>query len=430
MKDDRHHVVIIGGGFAGLQAAQRLKRVSVRITLIDRKNHHLFQPLLYQVATAGLSPGDIAEPIRNILRKQKNVTVLLDEVRAIDPVRKTLTMAHGDLTSDSLVLATGVRHNYFGNDAWEPLAPGLKTLEDAVTIRQRFLMAFEEAERCPEREDRARFLTFVIIGGGPTGVELAGTMAEMARKSLPRDFRGFDGADTRIVLLEGGPRVLSAYPEDLSASALEQLQAKGVEVRTGALVTHIDPEAVHIGDERIATRNVFWAAGVQGNALGATLGVPLDRFGRVKVNPDLTIPGHPEVFVLGDLAHLIDAAGVEVPGVAQGAIQMGRHAALTIESRVERRVLPPPFVYNNKGMLATIGRSAAIGVVGPMKLRGFVAWVMWLFIHLVFLVGFDNQVMVLIQWFWSYVNYKQGARLITERYSSHADPRALQAQGD
>jgi NADH dehydrogenase len=421
--DRRHRIVILGGGFAGLYCARALKKVKASVTIIDKRNHHLFQPLLYQVATGGLSPGDIAEPIRNIVRRQKNADVLLGEVESVDVERQVVCLTDGEVAYDTLIVCTGLQNQYFGNDEWEALAPGLKSLEDAVTIRRRFLMAFERAEREPDPERRRRLLTFVVIGGGPTGVELAGTMAEMARKSLPRDFRRFTGEDTRLLLVEGGDRLLSAFPESLSESASKQLGELGVEIRTGVRVTDISEQAVTLGEEVIATPNVFWAAGVCASPLLKSLGGEVDRMGRVKVAPDCTVPGHPEVFVVGDCAHMADAAGKLVPGVAQGAIQMGRYAAEVIKARAGNGVLPGPFVYTDKGTLATIGRSRAVGVIGDREISGFVAWVLWLFIHLVFLIGFDNQLIVLIQWAWSYLQYKQGARLITDRYHTHDDPR-------
>ncbi len=419
-----HKIVIIGGGFAGLYAARALRKADASITLIDKRNHHLFQPLLYQVATGGLSPGDIAEPIRNILRGQKNCNVLLAEAEAVDVERRVVQLDDGELPYDTLLVCTGLQNQYFGHDEeWEPLAPGLKSLEDAVTIRRRFLMAFEMAEREEDPERRRQLLTFVIIGGGPTGVELAGTMAEMARKSLPRDFHRFTGADTRVILVEGGDRLLKAFPEELSESAKQQLASLGVEVMTDVRVNAITKDSVLLGEETLMTPNVYWAAGVGAGPMLASLGGELDRMGRVCVAPDCTLPGHPEVFVLGDCANLTDASGGAVPGVAQGAIQMGRYAAEVIKARMGNGVLPGPFVYNDKGMLATIGRSHGVGVVGDRKLTGFTAWFLWLFIHLVFLVGFDNQIIVFIQWTWAYLRYQQGARLITARYVSHENPR-------
>ncbi len=421
---DKPHVVIIGGGFGGLYAAQALNRAPVRITLIDKSNHHLFQPLLYQVATAGLSPGDIAEPIRTILRHQRNVHVLMAEVIDIDVDARQVHLADDDpIGYDHLILATGATHTYFGNDQWSDLAPGLKSLENAVSIRKQFLTAFEEAERTKDKALRRKLLTFVIIGGGPTGVELAGTMAEMARQALPRDFDNIAPDDARVILLEGSPRVLKVYPEELSAKAQKALEDRGVEVRTKSRVTEIDNDGVFIKEERVEAANVFWAAGVQGNPLGRCLGAPTTKRGLVKVNPDLTIPDHPEVFVVGDLAQLTDAEGKYVPGVAQGAIQMGQYAARVIRSRVAGKAAPKPFVYKDKGSMATIGRAAAVAMVGKRQFSGWFAWLMWLAVHLLFLIGFDNRLIVLIQWTWYYFSYKQGTRLITASYKGHENPR-------
>lgn len=424
-RDDRPHVVIIGGGFGGLYATKALDGCPVRITLLDRRNHHLFQPLLYQVATAGLNPGDIAEPIRTIVRKQANTHVRMAEVIDIKTDERAIIMRDEEepLHYDYLILATGATHTYFGNDHWADLAPGLKTLEDAVTIRTRFLTAFEEAEKCTDEEARRKLLTFVIVGGGPTGVELCGTMAEMARQSLPRDFDNVKPEEARILLLEGSPRVLKFYPEALSDKAQKALEKRGVEVRTGSRVTEIDKEGVMIGEERVFASNVFWAAGVKGSPLGAMLGAPTTRNGLVKVKQDLTIPDHPEVFVIGDLASLTDATGVRVPGVAQGAIQMGEYAAQIIRARVEARPIPLAFTYYDKGSMATIGRADAVALVQDRQLSGLIAWLMWLVIHLLFLVGFDNRVIVFIQWTWNYFRFKQGTRLITANYEGHENPR-------
>lgn len=425
MGERRHRIVILGGGFAGLYAARALRKADVSVTLIDKRNHHLFQPLLYQVATGGLSPGDIAEPIRNILRGQKNCRVLLAEAREVDVEARVVQLEHDTVPYDTLLVCTGLQNRYFGNEeAWEPLAPGLKSLEDAVTIRRRFLMAFELAELEEDPEVRRELLTFVVVGGGPTGVELAGTMAEMARKSLPRDFANFTGADTRVILVESGKQLLKAFPEELRISAQEQLETLGVEVRTGVRMQAVTRDTVTIGEDVLRTPNVYWAAGVGAGPMLESLGGERDRMGRVCVAPDCTLPGHPEVFVLGDCANLTDASGAMVPGVAQGAIQMGRYAAEVIKARLTDGVVPGPFVYTDKGMLATIGRTHAVGVIGERKLSGFTAWFLWLFIHLIFLIGFDNQVIVFIQWAWAYLRYKQGARLITERYHTHADPRS------
>ncbi len=408
----RPRVAIVGGGFGGLYAARGLAHTPADVTLVDKRNHHLFQPLLYQVATAGLSPGDIAQPIRAILREQRNLTVLLADARAVDLARRCVVLADGELGYDHLVLATGATHAYFGHPEWSELAPGLKTLEDAITIRSRFLSAFEEAERECDPRRRQALLTFVIVGAGPTGVELAGTMAEMARVCLASDFRFIDPTLAKVILFEGGPRVLPTYTEPLSASAKAQLERLGVEVRVGASVTDMGRGWVESGGERIETECVFWAAGVAASPLGASLGVPLDKAGRVIVNDDLTVPGHSEVTVIGDLASVKRADGTLVPGVAPAAIQMGRYAARRVRAAIEGHALPP-FRYFDKGSLATIGRAAAVGMAGPLRFTGFTAWLAWLLVHLYFLIGFRNRLLVLIQWAWAYLTAQRGARLIT-----------------
>jgi NADH:ubiquinone reductase (H+-translocating) len=410
---DIPHVVIVGGGFAGLYCARQLSKAPVRITLIDRRNFHLFQPLLYQVATASLSPADIASPIRSILRRQRNVQVWLGEVVDIDVESREVRLEDGmSARYDYLVLATGATHAYFGNDHWEADAPGLKTVDDAIEMRRRFLLAFESAEREADAVARRSLLTFVIVGAGPTGVELAGAMAEIARQAMPRDFRSIDTTTTRIVLLEGVDRVLPTYPPDLSEKARRQLEKLGVEVRTSALVTDIGPDHVMVGTERIDAENVFWAAGVAASGLGAKLGAPVDRAGRVLVEPDCSVPGHPEVFVVGDLANMTSADGRPVPGVAQGAIQSGKHAARQIAGtlRAEPR---KPFRYIDKGDLATIGRAAAVARLGRVKLSGLLAWLIWVGIHILYLIGFRNRLLVMMQWAWAYVTYHRGIRLIT-----------------
>jgi NADH dehydrogenase len=411
MAEHRPHVVILGGGFAGLTCARALRGAPVRITLVDRSNHHLFQPLLYQVATASLSPAEIASPIRSILRRQSNVQVWLGEVEDVDVERRSVRLRDGALSYDYLVVATGATHAYFGHDEWAPHAPGLKTVDDALEIRRRFLLAFEAAEREADPVARRRLLTFVIVGGGPTGVELAGAMAEIARQVMPRDFRSIDTTTTRILLLEGGPRILGAYPPVLSEQARRQLERLGVEVRTGALVTGIEPVEVRIGEERIEAGNVFWAAGVAASPLGARLGAPLDRAGRVRVEADLSIPGRPEVFVAGDLA-AVEEDGAPVPGVAPAAMQMGRHVARTIRRDLEGRAREP-FRYFDKGNLATIGRAAAVAEIAGLRLSGLVAWLVWVFVHILYLIGFRNRLLVLIQWAWAYLTYQRGIRLIT-----------------
>ncbi len=409
--NDIPHVVILGGGFGGLYCGRALGQAPVRVTVVDRRNFHLFQPLLYQVATASLSPGDIAGPIRAILRS-RNTEVWMAEVAGVDVATRTVQLEDGELRYDWLVVATGATHAYFGHPEWEPLAPGLKTVDDATEIRRRFLLAFEAAEREEDAEARRRRLNFVIVGGGPTGVELAGAMAEIARRALPSEFHAIDTTTARILLLEGGPRVLPAYPPDLSEKARRQLEKLGVEVRTGAMVTDVLPDAVCVGEERIPAGNVFWAAGVAASPIGATLGADLDRAGRVIVAPDCSLPGHREVFVVGDLAHVEREDGSLVPGVAQGAIQMGKHAARMIERDLAGKPREP-FHYRDKGSLATIGRLAAVAEIGRLKLSGLVAWVVWAFVHILYLIGFRNRLLVMIQWAWSYLTYKRGIRLIT-----------------
>jgi NADH:quinone reductase (non-electrogenic) len=406
------HVVIIGGGFGGLMAARKLARSPVRITLIDRKNHHTFQPLLYQVATAGLSPGEIAAPIRWILRGRPNIQVLLAEVEDFDLSRRVVKTSDEEIAYDYLIVAAGVSHAYFGHDEWESLAPGLKTIEDALELRRRILLAYELAERRAANGEDELPLNFVVVGGGPTGVELAGTLAEIARNVLANEFRSIDPKRTRILLLEGGPRILPAYPEDLSQSAVEQLQRLGVEVQTSSLVTGIEPGAVRIGEARIPAAVVLWAAGVAASPLGKRLGVPVDRAGRVLVNPDLSIAGHPEVFVIGDLAALKDEHGKMLPGVAPVAMQEGTATAKNIQRDLQHEPRQN-FHYVDKGSLATIGRAAAVADFGKFHISGFIAWLSWLFIHIFFLIGFRNRIIVMIQWAWSYFTYERGARLIT-----------------
>jgi NADH dehydrogenase len=406
------HVVIIGGGFAGLYAARALRRAPVRITLLDRRNHHLFQPLLYQVATAALNPSDIASPIRSLLSRQTNAVVILEEAVAVDPgARVVRTRSGSDIDYDYLLVATGATHSYFGHPEWEKHAPGLKTIEDALEIRRRVLLAFEAAERERDPGRRKAWLTFVVIGAGPTGVELAGAFAEIALHAMKRDFRNIDPSQARIILLEGLPRVLPPYPEDLSARAKRQLEGFDVEVRTGTRVTAIDAMGVTAGEERIEARTVVWAAGVQASRLGACLGAPTDEAGRVRVAPDLSIPGNPNVFVAGDLA-AFEQDGKPVPGVAPAAIQQGKHAARNI-ARLVRGQPSLPFRYRDKGSLATIGRAAAVADFGRIHLGGWIAWVAWLTVHIFFLIGFRNRILVLLQWAWAYLTRRRGARLIT-----------------
>jgi NADH dehydrogenase len=410
-------ILIVGGGFGGLYAAKSLAKAKVRITLIDRKNHHTFQPLLYQVATAGLNPSDIAVPIRRILRRQGNVSVLLGEVTSVDTARKVVVVDRDELTYDYLILATGATHSYFGHPEWEELAPGLKSIEDALEMRRRIYFAYEAAERAASAAEREAWMTFVVVGAGPTGVELAGVLAEIAHHTLNGEFDNIDTKKARILLLEGGPRVLASYVPELSAKAEAQLRGLGVDVRTSTRVTKIDDEGVAIGDERIASKTVLWAAGVAASPLGKSLGVPLDRAGRVIVEPDLSIPGHPEVFVLGDLMALtID--GKPVPGVAPAAMQGARYAADAI-ARTMRGEARAPFRYVDKGSLATIGRAAAVADFGRFKLSGFVSWLAWFFIHIFFLIGFRNRFLVMFEWALSYLTYERGSRLIT------GDPKRL-----
>ena len=403
-------MVIVGGGFAGLSAARALRGADVEVTLLDRRNHHVFQPLLYQVATAGLSAPEIAAPLRRILRRQANVAVLMAEVVSVDTARRAVVLADGEIAYDYLVLATGATHSYFGHDAWSRHAPGLKSIEDALEIRRRLFVAFERAERTTDAAAQAAWLTFVVVGGGPTGVELAGTVAEIARHTLTREFRRIDPSQARVVLLEGTERVLPPYPPDLSQKARRQLEDLGVQVRTGALVTDVDGDGVRIGAERIEARTVLWAAGVAASPVGRSLGAPVDRAGRVKVASDLTLAGRPEVFVAGDLA-AFEQDGRPVPGVAPAAMQMGRHAARNVCRAIAGRPLVP-FRYVDKGSLATIGRRAAVADFGRIRLWGLPAWMAWLGIHIFFLIGFRNRVVVLLDWAWAYFSYERSARLI------------------
>jgi len=405
-------VVIVGGGFGGLNAARSLANKPVRVTIVDRKNHHTFQPLLYQVATAGLSPAEIAAPIRNVFRGDANVVSLMEEVVGFDLDQRTVKTTEQELSYDYLVVAAGATHAYFGHDEWEPYAPGLKTIEDALEIRRRVLLTFELAERQAIAGEASGPLNFVVVGGGPTGVELAGTLAEICKHVLAHEFRSIDPSMAWIILLEGGPRVLPAYPEDLSRSAQEQLERLGVEVRTSALVTVVEPGAVRIGDTRLVAAVVLWAAGVAASPLGKMLGAPCDRAGRVLVQPDLSIPGHAEVFVIGDLATLKDKQGRPLPGLAPVAIQEGKYVAKTILRDLDGTARKD-FHYWDKGTLATIGRAAAVADFGKIHISGFLAWLSWLFIHIFFLIGFRNRLLVFIQWAWSYFTYERGARLIT-----------------
>jgi NADH dehydrogenase len=408
----RPRVVIVGGGFGGLYAARALKRVDVEVLLLDRTNHHLFQPLLYQVATATLAPTDIAAPIRWLLRKQANASVLMEAVTNVDVERRVVkTNAGREHAYDYLILAAGARHAYFNHPEWEALAPGLKSVDDAIELRRRILTAYERAEATDDPEERAAWLNFVIIGGGPTGVELAGMLPTIARHALVHDFRRIRPAESRVFLLEGGPKILPAYPDSLSEHARRDLTNLGVDVRTGALVSDIGPHHVPVGGERIHAHTILWAAGNAASPLGRDLHVKQDRAGRVEVEPDLSIAGHREVFVIGDLAAVV-SRGKPVPGVAPAAMQMGAAAANSIKRDLEHRERVP-FVYRNKGDLATIGRYRAIADFGRLRITGVLAWWFWLFVHIMYLAGFRNRVSVLIEWAYSYFTYERGTRLIT-----------------
>ncbi len=418
--DTRHRVVIVGGGFGGLYAAQALAKVPVDVTLVDRRNFHLFQPLLYQVATGGLSPANIAAPLRSVLRRQKNARVLLGEVTGFDLDKRLVNLTDSEIPYDTLIVATGSRHHYFGHPEWETIAPGLKSVEDATTMRRRILLAFEEAERCTDPQRRRALLTFIVVGGGPTGVELAGAVAELAHRTLRNDFRSIHPNEAQILLVEGMDRILIAYPSDLSAKATRALEKLGVTVRTQTSVTDVHPERVTLkcGDktEVVGAHTILWGAGVQasplGRLLGAATGAEVDRGGRVVVELDLSVKGHPEVFVIGDLANYSYQTGKPLPGVAQVAIQQGRYVAGLIERRL-RGEPPLPFHYFDHGNMATIGRSAAVADLGWIRFDGFLAWLAWLFIHIIYLIEFQNRLLVLTQWAWNYVTRNRAARLIT-----------------
>ncbi|HTZ84430.1 MAG TPA: NAD(P)/FAD-dependent oxidoreductase [Candidatus Acidoferrales bacterium] len=422
-------VVIVGAGFGGLEAARALGNAPVHVTLIDRRNYHTFQPLLYQVATAGLSPGEIAAPVRSILRSYKNIEVLMAEVTGFDVTHQIVKTPDLEIMYDYLIVAAGAGHSYFGHDEWEPFAPGLKTIEDAIEIRRRVLLAFELAERQAAAGESTSHIDFVVVGGGPTGVELAGTLAEISRHALTHEFRSINPARTRVILLEGGPRILPSYAEDLSRSAEQQLGHLGVDVRTSTMVTQVEAGAVYLGNTRLPATVIIWAAGVAASPLGKSLGVPVDRAGRVPVQPDLSLAAHPNVFVIGDLAAGKDDQGKPLPGVAPVAIQQGKFVGKLIRSEVKSgsgrspishpqnggqgSVPRPAFHYWDKGSLATIGRAAAVAEFGRIHISGYVAWLSWLFVHIFFLIGFRNRLLVFIQWAWSYVTYERGARLIT-----------------
>jgi NADH dehydrogenase len=413
--DDRRlpRIVIVGGGFGGLSAARALDGLAADVLLVDRRNHHVFQPLLYQVATAGLSPGDIAAPIRWVLRRQRNIRVWLAEATGVDPARRVLRLADGEVAYDYLILAPGASHAYFGHDDWQGHAPGLKTLEDALEMRRRVLLAFELAEREPDRQRQRRHLTFAVIGAGPTGVELAGALAEISRHALANDFRAIDPESARIILIESSPSVLPTYPSELSAFARKALERLGVAVWTGSAVTKVAAGQVHVGTEMIEAGTILWAAGVSASALGGSLGVPTDRAGRVLVDTDLSIPGHSEVFVVGDLAALKGKDGAWLPGVAQVAIQQAAHAARNIRRAIAGHP-PLPFSYYNFGNLATIGRNSAVADLPWFRMKGYPAWLFWLFVHIFKLIGFRNRLSVLIQWASSYLTYQRSVRLITD----------------
>jgi NADH:ubiquinone reductase (H+-translocating) len=416
-----HHVVIVGGGFGGLYAAQSLgKAPNVKVTLIDKRNFHLFQPLLYQVATGGLSPAEISSPLRSILNKQQNTTVLMGQVENIDPIEQKVFLNHGHINYDTLIVATGVSHHYFGNDQWAPTAPGLKTVEDALEMRRRIFVAFEAAEKETDPEKRREWLTFVVIGGGPTGVELAGAISELAYSTLKKDFRNIDTSETQVLLLEGMDRVLPPYPPELSAKAETSLINLGVQVRTKTLVTNIEDHTVTTrqGEEidTIRSRTILWAAGVKASAMGKIVaehtGAELDRVGRVMVESDLSVKGHPNIFVIGDLANFTTEEGKPLPGVAPVATQEGKYVAQLIHKRLAGKTLPA-FKYFNGGSLSVIGRHSAVADIGSMQFSGFFAWLIWVFVHIYYLIEFDNKLVVFIQWTWSYFTRKRGARLIT-----------------
>ena len=421
--NQKPRVVIVGSGFGGLEAAKKLACKNVRLTVIDRTNYHLFQPLLYQVATAALSPADIAAPVRAILSRSRNVEVILAEVQSVNVDAKKVKTVDMEINYAYLILATGARHSYFGHDAWEKLAPGLKSLEDAIELRRRILMAFEYAEKITDEEARRAAMNFVVIGGGPTGVEMAGAIAEISRYTLAKDFRHIDPSQARIILIEGEPRLLAAYPEDLSASAKKQLMDLGVEVRTSSRATNLTEAGVQVDGEFIPCRVKIWAAGNNASFVGKTLGIPVDRVGRVVVNDDLTIPGNPEVQVIGDLANFSHQTGEPLPGISPVAMQQGRHAARNVLAMIKGRK-PGRFRYWDKGTMATIGRNKAVADLRFVHLSGLIAWLAWLFVHIVFLVGFRNRLLVLIQWAWAYITFDKGARLITRNFQSEQRPPA------
>jgi NADH:ubiquinone reductase (H+-translocating) len=418
------HIVIVGAGFAGLSAAKGLARAPVRITLVDRRNYHLFQPLLYQVATAALSPADIAAPIRSILRRQTNTSVALAQVTDVDTVRQEVITGDRRISYDVLILATGARHAYFGHDEWEAVAHGIKKIDDATALRRRILLAFERAEAQDDEAERQRLLSFVVVGGGPTGVEMAGAIAELARRALATDFRRIDPRMTRVTLVEAGPRLLPSFRESLSAAARRSLESLGVEVRLSTPVTGCDEGGVWTGSERIEARTIVWGAGVRASQAAKWLGAESDRAGRVKVGPDLSVPGLPEVFVLGDTAHVRDASGAPLPGVAPVAKQQGEYVARLVRARLAGRELPP-FRYRDLGSMATIGRKHAIAEIGPLRFSGFPAWLLWSAAHVYYLIGFRNRFAVATSWLWSYLTFERGSRLITGSEPEPARPPAI-----
>jgi len=421
--NSKPHVIIVGAGFGGLEAAKKLACEDVRVSVIDRTNYHLFQPLLYQVATAALSPADIAAPVRAVLSRCRNVEVILAEVQSVDVEAKKVKTVDLEIDYDYLILATGARHSYFGHNEWEKFAPGLKSLEDAIELRRRILLAFEYAEKITDEAARRAAMNFVIIGGGPTGVEMAGAIAEISRHTLARDFRHIDPSQARVILIEGEPRLLAAYPPDLSESARKQLVVLGVEVRTNTRATNLTDAGVQVGGEFIPCRVKIWAAGNNASFVGKTLGAPVDQVGRVIVNDDLTIPEHPEVQVIGDLANFTHHTGEPLPGISPVAMQQGRHAARNALAMIQGRK-PQRFRYWDKGSMATIGRNKAVADLKFVHLSGLPAWLAWLFVHILFLVGFRNRLLVLFQWAWAYLTFDKGARLITRNFQSEQRPPA------
>jgi NADH dehydrogenase len=423
MPDQRPKVVIIGGGFGGLEAARALRKAEIDLTVVDRQNHHCFQPLLYQVATAALSPADVAWPIRHILRAQQNATVLMADVSGVDTAQKRVHTNFGDLPYDFLIIATGAMHSYFGHDEWAPVAPGLKRIEDATRIRRSILIAFERAEIMSDPDEQKRLLTFVIVGGGATGVEMAGAIAEIARQTLAADFRRIDPRSAHIVLIEAGPRLLPAFPPAQSDYVRDMLMQDGVTVMTDTMVTKCDARGVDLNSGRLEACTIIWAAGVTASPAAQWLGVEADRAGRVKVAPDLTAPGHPDVFVIGDVAAVSDSQGKPVPGIAPAAKQMGKYVGRLIVARIAGRPVKNPFRYMHLGNLATIGRRAAVVELGRFRLRGFIGWLFWSVAHIYFLIGLRNRFIVAFSWLWNYLTFQRGARLITQRPADTEQPR-------